>query len=142
MLERSAGKLARCVLRGLGGSDSTRLPGGLISNWPQKTSDDFFLGHAQMASTIFYSWQSDLSNATNHGFIQTALERAARSIRDDTSIHVEPVVDRDTAGVPGSPDIATTILQKIDDCDVFVCDVSIINSGQDQRPTPNPNVLF
>jgi len=95
-----------------------------------------------MASTIFYSWQSDLPNATNRGFIQKALERAARSIRDDTSIHVEPVVDRDTTGVPGSPDIATTILQKIDNCDVFVCDVSIINSGHDQRPTPNPNVLF
>jgi hypothetical protein len=95
-----------------------------------------------MASTIFYSWQSDLPNATNRGFIQTALERAARSIRDDASISVEPVVDRDTAGVPGSPDIATTILQKIDSCDVFVCDVSIINSGQGQRPAPNPNVLF
>ena len=95
-----------------------------------------------MGSTIFYSWQSDLSNATNRGFIQTALERAVRSIRDDTSIHVEPVVDRDTIGIPGSPDIATTILQKIDHCDVFVCDVSIINSGQEQRSTPNPNVLF
>jgi hypothetical protein len=95
-----------------------------------------------MASMIFYSWQSDLPNATNRGFIQTALERAARSIRDDASISVEPVVDRDTAGVPGSPDIATTILQKIDSCDVFVCDVSIINSARYQRPTPNPNVLF
>jgi hypothetical protein len=113
-----------------------------MPNWSHKTSDDFFLGHTQMASTIFYSWQSDLPNATNRGFIQTALERAARSIRDDMSIHVEPVVDRDTTGVPGSPDIATTILQKIDSCDVFVCDVSIINSGQGQRPAPNPNVLF
>jgi hypothetical protein len=99
-------------------------------------------GHSQMASTIFYSWQSDLPNAINRRFIQTALERAARSIRNDASIHVEPVVDRDTSGVPGSPDIATTILEKIDNCDVFVCDVSIINSDQGQRPTPNPNVLF
>lgn len=65
-----------------------------------------------MASTIFYSWQSDLLNATNRGFIQTALERAARSIRDDTSIHVEPVVDRDTTGVHGSPDIAATYYRK------------------------------
>jgi hypothetical protein len=60
----------------------------------------------------------------------------------DVSIKVEPVVDRDTIGVPGSPDIAATILQKIDSCDVFVCDVSIINGGQATRSTPNPNVLF
>ncbi|HEY1376485.1 MAG TPA: hypothetical protein VGF55_06805 [Gemmataceae bacterium] len=31
--------------------------------------------------TVFYSWQSDLPNATNRGFIQDALERAARDIR-------------------------------------------------------------
>ena len=30
-------------------------------------------------------------------------------IREDDAIEVEPVVDRDTAGVPGSPDIALTI---------------------------------
>jgi hypothetical protein len=95
-----------------------------------------------MASIIFYSWQSDLPNATNRGFIQEALERAAQAVRADDSIEVEPVIDRDTAGVPGSPDIAATILEKIDQCDVFVCDVSIINSGGGGRPTPNPNVLI
>ena len=94
------------------------------------------------AKTIFYSWQSDLPNATNRGFIQKALERAAKEIQSDQSISVEPVIDRDTAGVPGSPDIATTILEKIDKCDVFACDVSIINHGSAPRPTPNPNVLI
>ena len=91
---------------------------------------------------IFYSWQSDLPNSTNRGFIQTALERAAQSIGNDPAIAVEPVVDRDTAGVPGSPDIADTIFEKIDSCQVFVCDVSIINSHDSQRSTPNPNVLL
>ena len=91
---------------------------------------------------IFYSWQSDLPNSTNRSFIQTALERAAQSIRNDPAIAVEPVVDRDTTGVPGSPDIADTILEKIDSCQVFVCDVSIINPDDGQRPTPNPNVLL
>ena len=94
-----------------------------------------------MRYTIFYSWQSDLPNATNWGFIEKALEKAARSIRSDDSISVEPVIDRDTSGVPGSPDIAGTIFEKIDRCDVFVCDVSIINDGLGTRPTPNPNVL-
>ena len=61
-------------------------------------------------SVVFYSWQSDLPNATNRGFIQTALEKAAKAIREDDSIHVEPVVDRDIQGVPGSPNIAATTL--------------------------------
>lgn len=91
---------------------------------------------------IFYSWQSDLPNSTNRTFIQTALERAAQSIRNDPAIAVEPVVDRDTAGVPGSPDIADAIFEKIDNCQIFICDVSIINPDDGQRPTPNPNVLL
>ena len=95
-----------------------------------------------MEIKIFYSWQSDLPNRTNRGFIQTALERAARSIRDDESIKVEPVIERDTEGVPGSPNIAETILAKIDDCNIFVGDVSIINPDSEKRKTPNPNVML
>ncbi len=91
---------------------------------------------------VFYSWESDLSNSTNRGFIQKALEDAARSIRSDESIKIEPVIDRDTLGVPGSPDIANTIFSKIDASDIFACDVSIINQGEKSRPTPNPNVLI
>lgn len=93
------------------------------------------------ASTVFYSWQTDLPNATNRSFIEKALEAAARKIRDDDSIKVEPVVDRDTAGVPGAPDIAETIFAKIRQAQVVVCDVSIINQGG-PRATPNPNVLI
>lgn len=97
-----------------------------------------------MADTVFYSWQSDLPNATNRGFIHTALEAAAKTLREDGSVQVEPVVDRDTAGVPGSPDISSTILGKIDQARVFLCDVSIINQGAKEgaRLTPNPNVLL
>jgi len=95
-----------------------------------------------MKTIIFYSWQSDLPNSTNRGFIQQCLEHAAREMSSDQSISVEPVIDRDTAGVPGSPDIATTILNKIDNCDVFACDVSIINPNANWRLTPNPNVLI
>ena len=95
-----------------------------------------------MKRTVFYSWQSDLPNATNRGFIQQALEQAASSIAGDDSIDVEPVVDRDTTGVAGSPDIAGTILSKIDAADVFVPDVSLITPKDIVRPCPNPNVLL
>lgn len=92
-------------------------------------------------ATVFYSWQSDLPNATNRGLIQEALERAVKVIRADDSLAVDPVLDRDTQNVPGAPDIAHTILQKIDGAVAFVADVSIINPGLG-RPTPNPNVLI
>ena len=91
---------------------------------------------------VFYSWQSDLPNPTNRRLIGTALENAVRSIHNDDSIEVEPVVDRDTSGVPGSPDIASTIFAKIEQAQVFVCDISIINPESLTRLTPNPNVLI
>ncbi len=87
--------------------------------------------------TIFYSWQSDLPNSTNRGFIGDALEKAAKSITDD-----EIIIDRDTAGIPGSPSITATIFDKISKADVFVADVSIINKGWNGRKAPNPNVLI
>ncbi len=95
-----------------------------------------------MNCKIFYSWQSDLPNATNRGFIEKALEDAVKSIRNDDSIEVEPVIDRDTKDVPGAPDIAHTIFGKIEQAQVFVCDISIINQNTPSRLTPNPNVLI
>ncbi|NES73742.1 MAG: nucleotide-binding protein, partial [Okeania sp. SIO2D1] len=65
-----------------------------------------------------------------------------KSIRNDDSIKVEPVIDRDTQNVAGSPDIVKTIFEKIDEAQIFVCDVSIINKDANSRPTPNPNVLI
>lgn len=91
---------------------------------------------------IFYSWQSDLPNKTNRGLIEEALEMAVKRIRQDSSIKIIPRLDKDTSGVPGSPNIATTILDKIDNSFLIVSDVSIINSGDKSRPTPNPNVLY
>lgn len=94
-----------------------------------------------MKVTVFYSWQSDKRSAANRTFIQVALEAAAAELRDDRSIIVEPVVDRDTLSVPGSPDIGATIFKKIDASGVFVADVTIVDDGA-YRPTPNPNVLI
>lgn len=95
-----------------------------------------------MRRIVFYSWQSDLPNSTNRGFIQRALESAAASIAGDDTVAVEPVVDRDTQVVAGSPDIAATIFAKIAAADVVVVDVSIINKATGGRPTPNPNALI
>lgn len=94
-----------------------------------------------MPTTIFYSWQSELPNKTNRGLIEEALEGAAKAIREDSTIEASPRVDKDTAGVPGAPDIGAAIFGKIDEATVFVCDVSLLNRGSEARPTPNPNVL-
>ena len=91
---------------------------------------------------VFYSWQSDLPNSTNRGFIEKALNNAAKAIRNDDSIKVELAIDRDTQDVPGSPDIPSAIVEKIEKSQIFVCDVSIINKRSKFRNTPNPNVLF
>jgi len=76
-----------------------------------------------MHRVVFYTWQSDLPNATNRGFIQQALENVAKAITADDTIDVEPVIDRDTQGGAGAPDIAKTIFQKIAVADVVVADV-------------------
>jgi predicted nucleotide-binding protein with TIR-like domain len=111
--------------------------------------------------TVFYSWQTDLPNNTNRGVILQALEAAGKQLQDDTkgrtsvevgesvrpsengSNSLKVTVDQATAGVPGSPHIAQTILEKIASADIFVADISTINSGtRNYRKTPNPNVLF
>jgi hypothetical protein len=93
-------------------------------------------------ASIFYSWQSDLPNATNRGLIEGALEAALKILRLEDSLPVEPVIDRDVAGSPGAPAIASTIFAKIDQSAIFACDVSIVTGAQMVRPSPNPNVLI
>lgn len=91
--------------------------------------------------TVFYSWQSDLPDASNRAFIRQALRTAASSIEvSKGDLIVE--IDEATRDVSGSPNIPATILAKINMADVFVCDISTINTNVSGRKTPNPNVVF
>ncbi len=63
-------------------------------------------------------------------------------MRSDTTVGVDPVVDRDTAGVAGSPEIAVAIFKKIAQAAIFVPDVSLVTPPDAKRPSPNPNVLL
>lgn len=94
-----------------------------------------------MIDKVFYSWQSDSPGSTNRNLISVALEKAIKEIKNDDTVEIEPVINRDTLGVAGSPDISHSIFSKIDSASVFVCDVSIINS-EVKKPSPNPNVLI
>ncbi len=93
-----------------------------------------------MSKTIFYSWQSDLPNNINRGFILKCLERAVRSIASEDLL-LDFEIDRDTLDVSGSPDIVATIFKKIDNATMFVADTTFVTGGEGQRRSPNPNVL-
>ncbi len=97
-----------------------------------------------MKFTIFYSWQSDLPNNTNRGFLESVIEKAINDIGKDEHFEIEPSLDRDTKGAPGAPNISHTILEKIKTCDVFIADISIVTGDKEkkQRLSPNPNVLI
>ena len=90
-----------------------------------------------MKYTVFYSWQSDLPNKTNRGFISDILERSFKEIQN-SNFEVELALDRDTKDIPGSPNIVNTIIDKIRKCDIFVADISIIHQAKDsiERKTP------
>lgn len=86
--------------------------------------------------TIFYSWQSDIRESRN--LISDCLQQLPKKLKD----MVTAQVDRDTVGLAGAPDIGDSIYEKIDACDLFVADVTIINSDYSGRKTPNPNVML
>src|SRR6185436_19858506 len=99
------------------------------------------------APVVFYSWQSDLPNRTNRGLIEGALKKACRELSAEFEEAIR--VDSGIEGESGSPDIAATILSKIDAATVVVADVSIIgiaqvtgSDPQSSRPLPNGNVMF
>lgn len=96
---------------------------------------------------IFYSWQSDLPNNKTRGLIQEGISDAIKMLRDTVEIEA----DRDTQGEYGAPDIVQTIFSKINECDIFIADVSVINkyhaiteNGKKAQVkfSPNPNVLL
>jgi len=90
---------------------------------------------------VFYSWQSDLPNASNRGLIGKALEVALKHVHETNSHVTEYLLDAAGRNEAGTPDLVASIFSKIDHCDVFIADVSI-TSGDSMRKAPNPNVLI
>lgn len=95
-----------------------------------------------MIKTVFYSWQSDLPIGTNRNYIEACINEAISKINRNDDYIVDLNLDRDTKGIAGTPDIVNSIFKKIDKCDIFIADISIINKLSEGRKTPNPNVLL
>jgi hypothetical protein len=83
---------------------------------------------------LFYSWQSDTPHT--RGVIQKCIREALKNV---DGFELETAT-RDTSG---SPDIAATILAKIDDSNMMIADVTIVNpKSRKARVMPNPNVMY
>ena len=96
---------------------------------------------------IFWSWQSDHDGSVSRHLIREALELAAASLNDELAVEEperEVSVDHDRKGVPGSPDLAAIILEKIRASDVFVADVTPVGATPKNPPKKlmNPNVAI
>lgn len=95
------------------------------------------------ARTIFYSWQSDLPNATNRQLIRKQL-RLAINATEEEHFGLSITLDEATRETGGSQNVPLTILEKIRKAGYFICDVPTINksaASSDSR-VPNPIVIF
>ena len=91
---------------------------------------------------IFYSWQSDLPNNRAKSFIRECIDEAVDLAQETEAI--EAVRDEATLGTTGSPNIVTTLFSKIDECDLFIADISLCytENKEKKKKSPNPNVLL
>ncbi len=97
---------------------------------------------------IFYSWQSDLPSDKTRDFIRKCIDDAIQFAEESEAIEAER--DEATKGTTGSPNIVTTVFEKIDSCDLFIADLSLCftqdeianwESKTQLKHSPNPNVL-
>ena len=95
-----------------------------------------------MKLRLFYSWQSDLPNKTNRQYINNDLKKALNIIHENNPQISECIIESDSRDECGTPELASTIFAKIDQCDIFIADVSIINSNSEYRKVCNPNVMI
>lgn len=91
---------------------------------------------------IFYSWQSDLPGNKTRNFIRECIDEAIDLAQESEAVEAER--DEATTGITGSPNIVTTLFSKIDDCDLFIADLSLCftENQKKEKKSPNPNVLL
>ena len=91
---------------------------------------------------IFYSWQSVLPGNKTKNFILECIDEAINLAQESEAVEAER--EEATTGTTGSPNIVTTIFSKIDNCDLFIADLSFCFTGerQHEKKSPKPNVLL
>ena len=107
---------------------------------------------------VFWAWQSDHPRAISRDVVRTALEAAIEHLKAENELIEAPDesrgdlhLDHDTKGLTGSPDVARSILEKIQACTVFVGDITPVGKTPDVegnegvkpgRPLVNSNVAI
>lgn len=93
---------------------------------------------------IFYSWQSDTDSRS---YTISALKDAVDVLNKRAVKSYNYVADQGCDGDGGALNIATRMLEKIDSCDLYIADLTIVHSAKTDelihgRRAPNPNVMF
>lgn len=93
-----------------------------------------------MKVKVFYSWQSDID--FNNQAIRDALKLAIIELeKNSDNPRIDPIDS--TSNLIGSKRIPDSILNDISNCDIFLCDLTIVGrSDMGTRKIPNPNVLI
>lgn len=100
---------------------------------------------------VFWSWQSDTPGGTGRHLIRAALEDAISELKlveeIEEAVRTDLHLDSDRQGVPGSPDLARVILEKIDAAFVVVADVTAVgaiatDSNKPPKKLVNSNVAI
>jgi hypothetical protein len=95
---------------------------------------------------VFWSWQSDTPGKVGRFLIRDALQAAIAELKAMPEIE-EPArealhLDHDREGIPGSPELVRTILEKIDASDVVVADVTLVGSCAPEPGEEKPKKLI
>ena len=96
---------------------------------------------------VFWSWQSDHPGNVSRHFVREALEQAISELRQEPEIEEaarDVELDYDRKGVPGSPDLANVILEKIRGCAIFIADVTPVGTvaANQNKRLMNSNVAI
>jgi hypothetical protein len=100
---------------------------------------------------VFWSWQSDTPGKIGRHFVRDTLALAINELKetpeiagpDERDVLAQLHLDQDRKGVPGSPDLARLILDKIEQSSVFIADVTPIGFVQETgKKLLNSNVAI
>lgn len=93
--------------------------------------------HKKSHLTAFFSWQSDISDSKH--IIKDSIKAACQVLKEKTGYIVS--IDEATRNLPGAPQIDNIILNKIAECDFFICDITPIVTHRGKH-YPNSNVMY
>jgi hypothetical protein len=94
---------------------------------------------------VFWSWQSDTPGNIGRHMIRDVLDSVVQDLKMSSGVD-EPFrevhLDQDRKGVPGSPEVARVILEKIEKAAVFVADVTTVGVIPQRSEDAEPKKLI